>query len=226
MDVREDLLHQLIATDPRLAALGPGGLGPVVDRVVEAELYRRGVPDPTSGAYHLFALTQGALLKPEYDLSTHAHHPAWTLGAVAVDPISLIGLNQAHGFEAGDWALRELAEGLRELFPRAKRVRVHADAIAALLPPSAEVQMSAELGPRTVAALTERLGAGGKANGFDWPARFTVALLELQIVQPSSWQVLGPLAWAEVERALTLAKRGAPPVLLRRRIDLQGAIDL
>jgi GGDEF domain-containing protein len=176
--------------------------------LVEAEASRRGAPDPVSGALHVNALTQGALLKAEFDLSVHAH-TGWTVGAVIADVLGMIHVNQAAGFAAGDRFLRAVASALAGAFPGAAVVRVHTDCFAALLLPSSGLELEASHPGRATVALTRaaedfraREGAPSALPGF------TVSALRLSIVDPSHWQVLGPLLWAEIERAQVIARRG------------------
>lgn len=179
----------------------------------EAERYRRGEPEAKSGAFHVWALTQGALLKHEYDLSTHGHWEGWVIGALVVDLQRLINLNMERGFAAGDEALRQVASALARRWPRGKVVRIHGDAFALLLPPSAEVPVTEALLDEARAALPPEL-------------QYTLSLVELTIVSPSHWQVLGPLVWAECERAHVLAKSGQAQGVQRRRIELDAAVSL
>jgi hypothetical protein len=86
----------------------------LVDQLVEAELQRRGAPDAT-GAFSPLALTQGSLLKEEYDLSTHGHAEGWSLGAVLVDPLEFMLFNQRYGFPAGDAALKAMVGAMRSV---------------------------------------------------------------------------------------------------------------
>lgn len=193
----------------------------------EAERYRRGEPDAKSGAFHVWALTQGSLLKQEYDLSTHGHYDGWVIGALVVDIQRLIAVNQEHGFATGDAVLRAVASTLSERWPRAKVVRIHADAFAVLLPPSAEVALSDALIDEAKAALAqgvpralERAGKPALELGYH------VAMVELTVVSPSHWQVLGPLVWAECERAHVLGRTGQAQGMQKRRVELDAAISL
>ena len=182
-----------------------------LDALLEAEAARRGLPDPVSGAIHGLALLQGSLLKNEYDLSTHAHHAWWEVGAVVVDLVQTIGINMRHGFPVGDAALRAVATALKARFPTAKVVRIHTDAFAVLLPPSAELEVSTSLRDGLDAQLASAVAAVLPEDGEPkLQPRFTIALLRLKLRAPSHWQVLGPIVWAECERALVDEKRSAP----------------
>jgi len=198
-----------------------------LEQLIAAEEFRRGDPDPISGAQHVYALTQGALLRREYDLSTHGHWEGWEIGAVVVDIRRLILVNQEHGFPAGDAVLHAVASTLKETFPTGRVVRIHSDAFAVLLPPSAErlvdVALEAEarsaLGAGVPAKLTE---AGHPAI----PLEYTISLLHLTIAKPSHWQVLGPLVWAECERAHTMTTGGQASGVQMRRIELDAAVPI
>ena len=158
------------------------------------------MPDAT-GALNPLALTQGTLLKEEFDLSTHAHHAGWTLGALIADVKGMIHVNARHGFPAGDAMLRAVVESLRSQFPGAKIVRLQGDNFAVLLVPTSGLTVTEALREPT----RSRLSADARAvlpAGAEAPD-FTLALLELTIEQPTHWQVLGPLVWGELERAYT-----------------------
>src|SRR5690242_20586320 len=140
-EISDELATALVALfGPRVQMQKDQGLETALRALYDAERFRRGEPDP-SGAFHAFALLQGSLLRREYDLSTHGHYEeGWAIGAVVVDIKELILVNQAHGFETGDRALREVVAALKALYPSALVVRIHSDAFAALLPPSAEIE--------------------------------------------------------------------------------------
>jgi len=192
--------------------------------LIDGEVWRRGAPEPTSGALHVTALTQGALLRPEYDLSIHAH-TGWTAAAVIADVREMIRVNQQAGFAAGDRFLRVVASGLAGAFPGAPVVRVHTDCFAALLLPSAGL----ELEPGHLDRASEALRAAADAfvrgePALHGPIAFTVSALRLRIVDPSHWQVLGPLLWAEIERAHVLARRGGVSGIQERELRLDGRV--
>jgi hypothetical protein len=52
----------------------------------------------------------------------------------------------------------------------------------------------------------------------------SACLLELTVVDPPSWRILGPLVWAECERALRIARRQPTEALQRRRVVLDGRL--
>ena len=198
-----------------------------LEALLEAEACRRGAPDPVSGALHATALTQGALCKPEYDLSVHAH-TGWTAGAVIADVKEMIHVNQDAGFAVGDRFLRAVAGALSGAFPGCPVVRVHTDCFAALLLPSSGLSLddshprhAAEALARAAADFQAREGAPRVLPGF------TVSALRLTIVDPSHWQVLGPLLWAEIERAHVIGRRGLAPGESRiqeRELRLDGRV--
>ncbi len=192
--------------------------------LVDAEAWRRGAPDPVSGALHLSALTQGLLLRPEYDLSVPAD-TGFTAGAVIADVLEMIHVNQQAGFAAGDRFLRTVASALAAAFPGAPVVRVHTDCFAALLVPSSGL----ELEPAHLARASDALRRAADAFGAQEPAlrtpvEFTVSALRLRVVDPPHWQVLGPLLWAEIERAQMLARRGLASGIQERELRLDGRV--
>jgi GGDEF domain-containing protein len=192
----------------------------LVDQLVEAELHRRGIADVVSGASHVLALTQGPLMKEEYDLSAHAHGDGWHLDAVLLDPLEFTLFNMHYGFSAGDAALKALVAALKQCCPQSKVVRTHTDGFAILFGPSAgttpteeTVELVAEAAQKSFASI---------ANSQPW--KFTTAQLSLTIVEPQNWQVLGPLVFAECERALFMARRSRDFKCVERRIELHGRL--
>ena len=192
--------------------------------LLEAESCRRGAPDPVTGALHLSALTQGPLLKPEYDLSVHAH-AGWSVGAVIADVKEMIHVNQEAGFAVGDRLLRTVASSLAAAFPRAPVVRVHTDCFAVLLVPSSGLELAPahlELAAGALRRATDEFRAReGVPRG---PLEFTLSALRLTVRDPSHWQVLGPLLWAEIERAHVLARRGHASGIQERTLLLDGRV--
>jgi hypothetical protein len=53
---------------------------------------------------------------------------------------------------------------------------------------------------------------------------FTISALRLTVRDPSHWQVLGPLLWAEIERAHVMARRGRAAGVQERELHLDGRI--
>ena len=197
----------------------------LVDQLVDAELHRRGQPDAVSGATHALALNQGQLLKEEFDISTHGHTDGWEIGAVLVDPLEFTLFNMRYGFKAGDAALRAMVEGMKQVCPTAKVVRIHTDGFAILLGPTAERTVKPELItqlrevlPAKVAAVTPPDAEPAK------PVVFTFGLIALTVVEPPNWQILGPLVWAECERALLIARRKPTEALQVRRVVMDGRL--
>lgn len=197
----------------------------ILEQVLQSEEVRRGARDAVSGGYHVYALTQGPLLQREYDLSTHGHVDGWRVGAVVVDPLRLIAVNQEHGFATGDAVLRATARTLEETFPTGKVVRIHSDAFAVVLPPSSEVEVTAGLEARTQEALRRRIPEVLLELKQPTPVvDYTVSLLSLTVVRPSHWQVLGPLVWAECERTHVLGRSGAARGVQRRTVVLDASV--
>ena len=192
-----------------------------VEAVLEAEKRRQGDPDPVSGAFSRLALTQGTLLKEEYDHGTHFFAGGTVIGAAVVDTVHLTHLNMEHGFKKVDQALVAQVNALREVCPRGKVVRIHGDAFAVVLGPTAEQEVEPGLREKLVTALkaaTQReLGA---------PAGFWCALLRLRVKEPPNYEVLGPLLWGECERALAIEQRGlgGAGTVLERFIDFNATL--
>ncbi|MBL8913908.1 MAG: GGDEF domain-containing protein [Archangium sp.] len=187
----------------------------LVDQMVDAELHRRGQPDEKSGAIHALALNQGQLMKEEFDLSTHGHSDGWVIGAVLIDPLEFTVFNMNHGFPAGDAALKAMVEGMKQVAPTSKVVRIHTDGFAMLFGPTADRAVSPELITQLKDTLPAKVGK---------PITFTFGLLELTVVDPPNWQLLGPLVWAECERALVIARRQPTEALQKRRVVLDGRL--
>jgi GGDEF domain-containing protein len=211
----------LVALYPRLVQREANPVQVALQRLLDEEHARRGVPDAT-GAFNPLALTQGTLLKEEYDLSLHAHHAGWTVGALIADVKGMIHHNARHGFGAGDALLRAVVGSLKAQLPGAKVVRLQGDNFAALLVPTSGLTVTEELRatvrPRLVAEAQAALPSGAE------PPDFTLALLELTVDEPSHWQVLGPLVWAELDRAYTMERLGKASGLQRRRQRLGGFV--
>jgi GGDEF domain-containing protein len=192
--------------------------------LLDAEACRRGAPDPVSGALNVLFLTQGTLLKPEYDISVHAHVP-WEVGLLTVDVLELIRVNQAAGFATGDRFLRAVASCLGVTFPGAHVVRIHTDCFCVLFAPSSQTALQAQHRTEAKAALAQAV-ADFRASEprLPEPLGFTLGLARLRVVDPSHWQVLGPLVWAEAERTHVLARAGKADGILLRSVDLGGRV--
>lgn len=215
----------LVALHPWAVARSSQPVQLAVETLLEAERARRGQPDKL-GAIPALALTQGSLLKEEFDLSTHAHHDGWRVGAVIADVQGMITVNARFGFGVGDAVLKATVESLGAQYPGAKVVRIHPDAFAALLTPTSQLSVREEQREATRTRLAEDVAKvlpSGTASA-DAP-RHTVTLLEFTVDQPSHWQVLGPLLWAELERAHVIERLGrTTDVVQRRRISLHGFV--
>jgi len=223
--VDDAVVHAVLALNPWVQSRPEPERFPVaLAGLLEAEASRRGEPEPVTGACHVTALTQGPLLRPEYDLSVHAHS-GWEAGAVIVDVLGMIHVNQEAGFALGDRFLRAVATALAESFPTSRVVRVHTDCFAALLLPSSDLELEeSHLGlargalERAAEAFQARQGAPRQLPGF------TISGLRLRILDPSHWQVLGPLVWAEIERAHVMTRRGLASGIQRRELHLDGRV--
>ncbi|MBX7101320.1 MAG: GGDEF domain-containing protein [Myxococcaceae bacterium] len=191
-----------------------------VRALVDAERGRRGGKDPVSGAYHRLGLLSGALLRDEYDLSTHGHHERWVMGVLVVDPIELIRVNMEHGFAAGDEALRSITTALSTRFPLAKVVRFHSDGFAVLCGVTSQVTVDGALA-KDVAAFLE--GAVRLPSG---KLVFTVGALRLEVKDPPNHEVLGALLASECDRALVLSRREVGHALQHRAVNLDGRLHL
>lgn len=202
----------------------PDGPTWLVDQLVEAEQHRRGAPDSVSGAFHALALNQGSLLKEEFDLGTHRHHDGWVIGALLVDPLEFMLYDMRHGFEAGDRALRAMVDAMRSVCPKGKVVRTHTDGFAILLGPTSETTVSTALLEPLRAALTEKVTAVTPGGAQAPVVTYTLGALELTVVDPPNWQLLGPLVWAECERAHLIVRRSKVDGVLRRRVVLDGRL--
>ncbi len=192
--------------------------------LVEAEACRRGAPDPVSGALHVSALTQGALCKPEYDLSVHAH-TGWTVGALIADVKEMIHVNQDAGFAVGDRFLRCVASALSGAFPGCPVVRVHTDCFAALLVPSTGLSLDDAHLALAAVALGRRRRRSASGRGAPRAPGLHRLGAAADGRDPSHWQVLGPLLWAEIERAHVIARRGlAAGEIQERELRLDGRV--
>ncbi len=192
--------------------------------VLDAEACRRGEPDPVSGALNVLFLTQGALLQPEYDISIHAHVP-WEVGLLTVDVLELILVNQAAGFPTGDALLRAVAGCLLDSFPAAKVVRIHTDCFCVLFLPSSGMDVTEEVRTTARRALQQTAAAFREAHPrTPAPLDFTLGLARLRLVDPSHWQLLGPLVWAEAERTHVLARAQKAEGIVLRTLALDGRV--
>jgi GGDEF domain-containing protein len=196
-----------------------------LDFLVRDARLRRGDPETQTGALARHYLVEGALLRGTLPRPEHGLDGPWQAGIVAVDVRSLLRINDQLGMEAGERTLRVVADGLRGLYPQRPVVRLHGDAYAALLLPPHEHRF-AEGTPERVrerlaqltAVRVPELSARGLA-----PA-FTVAALDLVIDRPFHWRVLGPLVWAEAERALAVVRTGRGEEVQRRKVSLDGFV--
>lgn len=205
---------------------GADAVSTALNALIEAERQRRGDPDPVTGAIWGKALLEGTLLSREYDRDTHGHWDAWPIAAVTVDLKETIKLNMRYGFAEVDVALRAFATALKTRFPKGKVVRTQGDAFTVLLPPSAETTIDASLSEELPRLLAPAIQAALPEDGEAKPdLRFTIALLNLRISDPPNTRVLGPLVWAECERAYVLQQSGKASGVQERRLDLHGSVS-
>jgi GGDEF domain-containing protein len=223
--VDDEMVKAVLALQPWVQSRPePERFGAALRALLDAESWRRSRPEPVTGALHVSALTQGALLKPEYDLSVHAH-AGWTVGAVIADVKEMIHVNQEAGFAVGDRFLRSVAAALAGAFPGAPVVRVHTDCFAALLVPSSGLELAPEHLTLAAGALRRGTDEFRATEGVPRaPVEFTVSGLRLTVHDPSHWQVLGPLLWAEIERAHVIARRGIASGIQERTLGLDGRV--
>jgi len=134
-------------------------------------------------------------------------------------------VNQEMGFALGDRFLRAVASALSAAFPGVPVVRVHTDCFAALFLPSTGVGLEASSPDHALQALHRAAEAFRASEGIPQrPVDFTVSGLRLTVTDPSHWQVLGPLLWAEIERAHAAARRGLASGIQERTLRLDGRI--
>ena len=200
-----------------------GDLKTALEALIRLEQFRRGAPEPLTGAIHPLALTQGNLLKSELDPSLHAH-AGWQTGAVIADVKELIRINERCGFAAGEQVLEATASALVRALPGTRLLRVHGDCLAALFLPSTGL----ELGPESLEAasreLREAAPALGSRIGAHRPPEWTVSALRLRVLDPPHWVVLGPLLLAEIERAHLLARRGLASGIQERELRMDARV--
>jgi hypothetical protein len=76
----------------------------------------------------------------------------------------------------------------------------------------------------TVDLAEVRAALQGRARSLGAEVDFTLGRLELTVVEPPNWQILGPLVWAEIERAHLIFRRTTVEGVLRRRVVLDGRL--
>jgi hypothetical protein len=137
----------------------------------------------------------------------------------------MIHVNQTAGFDTGDRFLRAVASCLIESFPGAHVVRIHTDCFCVLFAPSAGTEVGEAQRTLARARLAEAEAAFRSTEPrLPEPVDFTLGLARLRIIDPSHWQVLGPLVWAEAERTHVLARAGKGEMVLARTLDLGGRV--
>lgn len=199
--------------------------GDGLQSVVLQALMRKGLPDPQTGSLTRSYLIEGVLLRDTMEQPELGLEGDWSCGVVAVDVLGLMHVNDRLGMEGGEQMLKVVADGLRAFCPDRPIIRLHGDAFAALYLPPGGHNISDGSPDRLSDALTgmaqERMPELGE-QGLE--PRFTVAALDLVVERPFHWRVLGPLVWAEAERAHVAVRTGRASGLQHRRISLDGCV--
>ena len=199
--------------------------GDGLQSVVLQALMRKGAPDPQTGALARSYLIEGVMLRDTLPDPDHGLDGEWRAGIVAVDVRGLALVNDRLGMEAGEKLLAIVAEGLRAFANDRPIVRIHGDAFAVLyLPPDPH-----DLDDGSAATLETQLVSRAREQVPELDAQgiapaFTVGASDLVIDRPSHWRILGPLVWAEAERAHHAVRNRAVLGLQRRRILLDGYV--
>lgn len=224
VSIDDDLVQTITELAPGLVE-GEKHFGDGLESVVLQALMRKGAPDPQTGALARSYLIEGVLLRDTLEQPEQGLDGEWRAGIVAVDVRSLLLVNDRLGMEAGEKVLKAVADGLRAFCPERPIVRLHGDAFAALyLPPgshSLSDQTPARVADGLVGLVHERLP---DLTESDVEPAFTVAALDLVIDRPFHWRVLGPLVWAEAERAHVSVRTGRAEGLQSRAIRLDGHV--
>lgn len=220
MSLPKALEAELLALFPQ-AQYQPDPIAYAVGALLDAERGRRGGLETRSGAHHRLGLLSGALLKEEYDLSTHGHLESWRCGVVLVDPRELLLVNMHHGFPAGDAVLSSLVKVLQQGWPKAKVVRLHADGFGLVCGPVSELVVTEALACEVQATLKAKVL---KPDGT--PLEWTVGTLVLEVKDPPSHEVLGTVLASECDRALVKARREVGTALQSRTVALDGRLTL
>ena len=200
-----------------------GDLKTALETLVRLEQFRRGAPEPLTGAIHPLALTQGHLLRSELDLSVHAH-TGWQTGAVIADVRELIHVNEVCRFVGGEEVLKATASALVQALPGTRLLRVHGDCFAALFLPSSGLELEAEHLERASRELRDMAPDLRSRVGSDRPLQWTLSALRLRVLDPPHWIVLGPLLIAEIERAHLLARRGLASGIQERELRMDARV--
>jgi hypothetical protein len=98
-------------------------------------------------------------------------------------------------------------------------VRIHGDAFAVVLGPTADQRVEAVSNVESALEQATRVALPPHKG----PLSFTVARLTLRVKDPPNYEVLGPLLWGECERALVLAKRGQRGTI-NRSVDFDATV--
>jgi GGDEF domain-containing protein len=199
--------------------------GDGLQSVVLQALMRKGLPDPQTGALARSYLIEGVMLRDTIDCASLGADAEWCAGVLTVDVRRLALVNDVLGMQGGERILALVADGVRAFSGPAPVVRIHGDAFAAVYVPPREHPFdegtAERLSASLVALVKERMPELAE-HGVE-PA-FTVSALDLVIERPFHWRVLGPLVWAEAERANVAARTGNATGLQRRRLHLDGHV--
>lgn len=222
--IDDDLVDTITDLAPQEVE-GRKHFGDGLQSVVLQALMRKGVPDPQTHTLTRSYLIEGLLLGDTLEQPELGLDGEWRCGVVSVDVRGLIHINDRLGMDGGEQMLKVVADGLRAFCPDRPIVRLHGDAFAALYLPPGEHNISDGSPERLAGALgalaDERMP---ELEDHDLDAEFTVAALDLVIDRPFHWRVLGPLVWAEAERAHVAVRTGRASGLQHRRIDLDGFV--
>jgi GGDEF domain-containing protein len=142
-----------------------------------------------------------------------------------VDPLEFTLFNMRYGFEAGDAALKAMVAAMKQECPTAKVVRLHTDGFAMVFGPTSEARVQPSLVEPVRRAMQKAVEAVTPVQAE--PKQlvvYTMGCFELTVVDPPNWQVLGPLVWAECERALVIIKRQPYEGVLSRTVALHGRL--
>ena len=118
-----------------------------------------------------------------------------------------------------------VASALGSAFPNAPVVRVHTDCFAALLVPSSGIELAPEhlgLAAETLRHAVDEFRA--RETALRRPVEFTLSAVRLVVLDPSHGQLLGPLLWAEIERAHVMSRRGLASGIQERTLRLDGRV--
>jgi GGDEF domain-containing protein len=196
-----------------------------VEYLLRRERQRRGEVEPLTGLPSHLALVQGTLLHQHMARSTL--RSATSFSGLIIDVRSMRLVNEIYGREAGNELLRQVAGLVRNSREDGISLRAVGDAFANIVVddiPDRELVAWRESLVADFLTLARGLIEGwtGRAKGDRrWNPQVTVAALNLTVVSPHSWRLLGPLLFDEGDRAYTVERSG-PAGVQRRKINLHG----